>query len=174
MTTYNSRAKSISLFDASIFLELLRLMKPRVMSLVIFTCAVGLLTSNVNVDLFTSIIGIFMVAIGAGAAGAYAARIPLMKAAGKTLKTVASPLGAVGFAGWTIADNLREGKSLPDSVVDKWVGVEMLFPETATCGKNILEERFVEYLKDVDKRIKVIEYAWEKLNENEQHLLNIF
>ena len=69
--------------------------------------------------------------IGAGAAGAYAARKPLMKAAGKTLKTVASPLGAVGFAGWTIADNLREGKSLPDSVVDKWVGVEMLFPEIA-------------------------------------------
>ena len=45
------------------------LMKPRVMSLVIFTCAVGLLTTNVKVDLFTSIIGIFMVAIGAGAAG---------------------------------------------------------------------------------------------------------
>ena len=43
---------------------------------------------------------------------------------------------------------------------------DLLFPETATCDKNILEERFVEYLKDVDKRIKVIEYAWEKLNEN--------
>jgi len=41
-----------------------------------------------------------------------------------------------------------------------------LFPETATCDKNILEEKFVEYLKDFDKRIKVIEYAWEKLNEN--------
>ena len=53
------------------------------------------------------------------------------KAAGPVLKTVASPLGAAGFAGWTIADNLREGKSLPDSVVDKWVGVEMLFPEVA-------------------------------------------
>ena len=44
-------------------------MKPRVMSLVIFTCAVGLITSNVKVDFFTSIVGIFMVAIGAGAAG---------------------------------------------------------------------------------------------------------
>ena len=43
---------------------------------------------------------------------------------------------------------------------------DLLFPETATCDKNILEEKFVEYLKDFDKRIKVIEYAWEKLNEN--------
>lgn len=42
----------------------------------------------------------------------------------------------------------------------------LLFPETATCDKKILEERFEEYLKDVDKRFQVIEYAWEKLNEH--------
>ena len=41
----------------------------------------------------------------------------------------------------------------------------ILFPETATCDKKVLEEKFVEYLKDLDKRFEVIEYAWNKLNE---------
>ena len=45
------------------------LMKPRVMSLVIFTCAVGLLTSNSNTNITDAIIGITLVALGAGAAG---------------------------------------------------------------------------------------------------------
>ena len=45
------------------------LMKPRVMSLVIFTCAVGLLTSNSNTNIIDAIIGIILVALGAGAAG---------------------------------------------------------------------------------------------------------
>ena len=40
------------------------------MSLVIFTCAVGLLTAPNTVSLFDAIIGIFFVTIGAGAAGA--------------------------------------------------------------------------------------------------------
>ena len=44
-------------------------MKPRVMSLVIFTCAVGLLTSPNQISLFDSLICIFFVTIGAGAAG---------------------------------------------------------------------------------------------------------
>ena len=44
-------------------------MKPRVMSLVIFTCAVGMLISPVNVNLFDAMISIFLVAVGAGAAG---------------------------------------------------------------------------------------------------------
>ena len=44
-------------------------MKPRVMSLVIFTCAVGLLTSPNQILLFDSLICIFFVTIGAGAAG---------------------------------------------------------------------------------------------------------
>ena len=48
----------------------LLLMKPRVMSLVIFTCAVGLLTAPESVSFYKSIISIFFVAIGAGAAGA--------------------------------------------------------------------------------------------------------
>jgi len=42
----------------------------------------------------------------------------------------------------------------------------LLFPQTATCDKDILEEKFKEYLKDIKKRFQVIEYAWEKLNEN--------
>ena len=45
-------------------------MKPRVMSLVIFTCAVGLLTAPNTIQFTDSIIGIFFVTIGAGAAGA--------------------------------------------------------------------------------------------------------
>ena len=45
-------------------------MKPRVMSLVLFTCMVGLLIAPYNVDLKTSIISLLAVAIGSGAAGA--------------------------------------------------------------------------------------------------------
>ena len=44
-------------------------MKPRVMSLVIFTCAVGLLTSNTNINIIEAMISITLVALGAGAAG---------------------------------------------------------------------------------------------------------
>ena len=49
--------------------SLISLMKPRVMSLVIFTCAVGFLTSNPDQKTFEAIISIILVAIGAGAAG---------------------------------------------------------------------------------------------------------
>ena len=45
-------------------------MKPRVMSLVIFTCAVGLLTAPNLVSTKDAIIGILLVSLGAGAAGA--------------------------------------------------------------------------------------------------------
>lgn len=44
-------------------------MKPRVMSLVIFTCAVGLLTSDSSTNIIEAMIGITLVALGAGAAG---------------------------------------------------------------------------------------------------------
>ena len=49
--------------------SLLQLMKPRVMSLVIFTCAVGFLTSDSNTSIFDAMTGIILVALGAGAAG---------------------------------------------------------------------------------------------------------
>ncbi len=45
-------------------------MKPRVMSLVLFTCMVGLLIAPYSVDLKTSFISLLAVAIGSGAAGA--------------------------------------------------------------------------------------------------------
>jgi protoheme IX farnesyltransferase len=45
-------------------------MKPRVMSLVVFTALVGLIISNKQVDFLTSSIALFFVALGAGAAGA--------------------------------------------------------------------------------------------------------
>ena len=64
------RTVPIFLIDLGIFIKsLYLLMKPRVMSLVIFTCTVGLLTSPNQISLFDSLISIFFVAIGAGAAG---------------------------------------------------------------------------------------------------------
>jgi len=61
----NITTSNLSSFTKSLIL----LMKPRVMSLVIFTCAVGFLTSNPDVKTFDAIISIILVAIGAGAAG---------------------------------------------------------------------------------------------------------
>ncbi len=46
------------------------LMKPRVMSLVVFTALVGLLISNTKVNFLSSSLALFFVALGAGAAGA--------------------------------------------------------------------------------------------------------
>jgi len=45
-------------------------MKPRVMSLVIFTCAVGLLIAPVKINFFDAIFSLLAVALGSGAAGA--------------------------------------------------------------------------------------------------------
>ena len=45
-------------------------MKPRVMSLVIFTCVVGLLIAPIKVNFFNAIFSILAVALGSGAAGA--------------------------------------------------------------------------------------------------------
>jgi len=69
VTTNIIKKKSVSFNISSYLKSLLLLMKPRVMSLVIFTCAVGLLTSSSTIPLFNSLISIFFVAVGAGAAG---------------------------------------------------------------------------------------------------------
>ena len=69
MSTVYTKSKKSSL-DLGIIPELLKLMKPRVMSLVIFTCAVGLLTAPNSVSFTISALGILIVAVGAGAAGA--------------------------------------------------------------------------------------------------------
>ncbi len=45
-------------------------MKPRVMSLVLFTCMVGMLISSSNINFLSSSVSLFAVALGAGAAGA--------------------------------------------------------------------------------------------------------
>ena len=62
--------RNLSQEDVFNFSELFKLMKPRVMSLVIFTCAVGLLMAPNIVPTKDAIIGITLVSIGAGAAGA--------------------------------------------------------------------------------------------------------
>ena len=68
----NARLKKRSLSQEDLFnlSELFKLMKPRVMSLVIFTCAVGLLTAPNIVSTKDAVIGILLVSLGAGAAGA--------------------------------------------------------------------------------------------------------
>mgnify|MGYP001426949025 FL=1 len=63
----NRNLSQEDLFNLS---ELFKLMKPRVMSLVIFTCAVGLLMAPNIIPTKNAIIGIILVSIGAGAAGA--------------------------------------------------------------------------------------------------------
>ena len=70
MTANILKKKTVSLNFLSYLKSFLQLMKPRVMSLVIFTCAVGLLTSPNQIHLFDSLISIFFVTVGAGAAGA--------------------------------------------------------------------------------------------------------
>ena len=70
MNNLRLKNKTLSQEDLLNFSELFKLMKPRVMSLVIFTCAVGLLTAPNLVSTKDAIIGILLVSIGAGAAGA--------------------------------------------------------------------------------------------------------
>ena len=62
-----------------------------------------------------------------------AAGVPVLKALANIgkypLKAVGSLPGAALFAGDTIAERLEEGRSIPDAVIDKEVGIELLFPE---------------------------------------------
>ena len=70
MNALNSLLKRNLLGEIKLFNGLIDLMKPRVMSLVIFTCAVGLLTAPNQIPIFDAIISIGFVTLGAGAAGA--------------------------------------------------------------------------------------------------------
>ena len=70
MCSLKLKKDNLSQEDLLNFSELFKLMKPRVMSLVIFTCAVGLLTAPTIVSTQDAIIGILLVSMGAGAAGA--------------------------------------------------------------------------------------------------------
>jgi len=67
---FSNKVININSFGFVNFLKsLVLLMKPRVMSLVVFTSAVGLLTSPNSISLVNSFMSIFFVTIGAGAAG---------------------------------------------------------------------------------------------------------
>ncbi len=66
-TTFANYQKSKNILVLKNFYNL---MKPRVMSLVVFTAFVGLIISNKQIDFITSALALFFVALGAGAAGA--------------------------------------------------------------------------------------------------------
>jgi len=70
MINFKSKNRNLSQEDVFNFSELFKLMKPRVMSLVIFTCAVGLLMAPISIATKDAMIAILLVSIGAGAAGA--------------------------------------------------------------------------------------------------------
>jgi len=66
----NIKSKNLKLDYFSYIKAFFNLMKPRVMSLVIFTCAVGLLIAPTKVSFFDTMFSLFAVALGSGAAGA--------------------------------------------------------------------------------------------------------
>jgi len=68
MTTIKSKTLRLDYFSS--MRAFFNLMKPRVMSLVIFTCAVGLLIAPVKINFLDAILSLLAVALGSGAAGA--------------------------------------------------------------------------------------------------------
>jgi len=66
----NTKLKTLKLDYFSYIRAFFNLMKPRVMSLVIFTCAVGLLIAPIKVNFLDATLSLFAVALGSGAAGA--------------------------------------------------------------------------------------------------------
>ena len=66
----NIKSKRLKLDYFSYTKAFFNLMKPRVMSLVIFTCAVGLLIAPVKINFIDATFSLFAVALGSGAAGA--------------------------------------------------------------------------------------------------------
>ena len=66
----NTKSKTLKLNYFSYTKAFFNLMKPRVMSLVIFTCAVGLLIAPVKVSFLDAMFSLVAVSLGSGAAGA--------------------------------------------------------------------------------------------------------
>ncbi len=66
----NTKSKTLKIDYFSYIIAFFNLMKPRVMSLVIFTCAVGLLIAPIKIDFLDAMFSIIAVALGSGAAGA--------------------------------------------------------------------------------------------------------
>ena len=65
-----TKSKTLKIDYFSYAKAFFNLMKPRVMSLVIFTCAVGLLIAPVKISFSEAICSLMAVALGSGAAGA--------------------------------------------------------------------------------------------------------
>ena len=68
MSTIKSKTLKLDYFSS--MKALFNLMKPRVMSLVIFTCAVGLLIAPIKINFWNAVLSLTAVALGSGAAGA--------------------------------------------------------------------------------------------------------
>ena len=68
MTSIKSKTLKLDYFSS--IKAFFNLMKPRVMSLVIFTCAVGLLIAPVKINFINAVCSLIAVALGSGAAGA--------------------------------------------------------------------------------------------------------
>jgi heme o synthase len=66
----NIKSKTLKLDYFSYTKAFFNLMKPRVMSLVIFTCAVGLLIAPMKISFIDAAVSLVAVALGSGAAGA--------------------------------------------------------------------------------------------------------
>ena len=70
MSNTYSKTRGIKIENFQYLKALYELMKPRVMSLSIFTCVAGLLIAPIQIDHLSAIISILAVALGSGAAGA--------------------------------------------------------------------------------------------------------
>ena len=70
MFNLNTKTETLKLDFFSYLKALFNLMKPRVMSLVIFTCVVGLLIAPIQINFLNAIFSLAAVALGSGAAGA--------------------------------------------------------------------------------------------------------
>jgi hypothetical protein len=86
---------------------------------------------------------------GGATVGATAATKPGRKLLGKAFRTLGTPLAGPLWAGWTAADNLKSGKSLTESVVDPWVGMELMFPKmfkenVSKITKNPLAQKILK------------------------------
>ncbi len=65
-----TKSKTLKIDYFSYTKAFFNLMKPRVMSLVIFTCAVGYVIAPTKINFISSICSLLAVALGSGAAGA--------------------------------------------------------------------------------------------------------
>jgi hypothetical protein len=65
---------------------------------------------------------------GGAATGAAATTKKGRSILGKTFRTLGTRLASLPWAAWTIADNLKSGKDVTESVVDPWVGAELMAP----------------------------------------------